>query len=237
MARLDSQLDGLRGRELPTKPLPNIQSVNSLVCAEANCQGAMLGGMTLEGTAMVTRKTSTSKKHKKCTHCNGTRHTLNTCFLLHGYPDWHPKSKKVSHISSNTKDENTSLKVNLSTTFGFAAKSSTSLIRNSDWIIDTGANDHMTCDRHKFDQLSSKCPINIVTNDNGVSYPKTTCGFDITGFCYWHMFYMLGFIRGRRSKRHHFSQRHLKTNICNTDRVTLLVLDEPYPSTYLLLSY
>ena len=71
---------------------------------------------------------------------------MNTCFLLHGYPDWHPKSKKVSHISSNTKDEDTSLKVNLFTTFGFSAKSSTSLIKNSDWIIDTGATDHMTCD-------------------------------------------------------------------------------------------
>ena len=38
LAGLDSQLDGVRGRILATKPLPNIQSVDALVCAEANRQ-------------------------------------------------------------------------------------------------------------------------------------------------------------------------------------------------------
>ena len=34
----------------------------------------------------------------------------------------------------------------------------------------------MTYDRYKFDQLCSKCPINIVTNANGVSSPIIVIG-------------------------------------------------------------
>jgi hypothetical protein len=34
------------------------------------------------------------KKHLKCTHCGGTRHTKETCFEIHGYPDWWREGKK-----------------------------------------------------------------------------------------------------------------------------------------------
>ena len=54
---------------------------------------------------------------------------------------------------------------------GFQSQVKSSLTRNSDWIIDTGVTDHMTYNRFKFDQLSSKCPINILTNAYGVSSP------------------------------------------------------------------
>ncbi|GMP41308.1 hypothetical protein CsSME_00011461 [Camellia sinensis var. sinensis] len=36
LAGLDPQLDGVRGRILATKPLPNIHTVYATVCAEAN---------------------------------------------------------------------------------------------------------------------------------------------------------------------------------------------------------
>ncbi|XP_048230024.1 uncharacterized protein LOC125370098 isoform X2 [Ricinus communis] len=123
LAGLDSQLDGVRGRVLATRPLPNIQSVYAVVCAEANQQLAMIGGTLGEGAAMITRRTSSSKKDRKCTHCNGTGHTIETCFRLHGYPDWHPKSKKAPQASSNNQKENTNPKVNLATSYEFAAQS------------------------------------------------------------------------------------------------------------------
>ena len=77
--------------------------------------------------------------------------------------------KKVPLVSSNTKVEDTSPNVNLATTF-------TSLTRNNDWIIDSGATDRMTYDIYKFDQLSSKCLINTITNANGLSSPVVGIG-------------------------------------------------------------
>ena len=59
---------------------------------------------------------------------------------------------------------------------GFHHNSGTSFTRNSDWIIDKGATDHITYDRYKFDQLSSKCSINTVTNANRVSSPIVGIG-------------------------------------------------------------
>ena len=46
---------------------------------------------------------------------------------------------------------------------GFHHNSSTSLTRNNDWIINTGATNYMTYNKYKFDQLSFKCPINTGT--------------------------------------------------------------------------
>lgn len=174
LAGLNPQLDGVRGRVLATKPLPNIQAIYAMVCAEANRQEAMLGGTIGEGAVMASRKMPTSKKDRKCTHCNGTGHTVETCFQLHGYPDWHPKGKKTSYVSSNAKELDS--KGNLATTPGFTAKSGMSFTSNSDWIIDSGATDHMTCDRYRFSHLSPKCSKTTITNANGVSSPVIGVG-------------------------------------------------------------
>ncbi|KAF7116457.1 hypothetical protein RHSIM_RhsimUnG0026700 [Rhododendron simsii] len=122
----------------------------------------------------ASRKMPASKKDRKCTHCNGTGHTVETCFQLHGYPDWHPKGKKVSYVSSNAKELDS--KGNLATTLGFTAKSGMSFTSNSDWIIDSGATDHMTCDRYRFSHLSPKCSKTTITNANGVSSPVIGVG-------------------------------------------------------------
>ena len=47
---------------------------------------------------------------------------------------------------------------------------------NSDWIIDSGATDHMTCDRYRFSHLSSKSSKITITNANGVSSPVIGIG-------------------------------------------------------------
>lgn len=132
LAGLDSQLDGVRGRILATKPLPNIQSVYALVCAEANRQGAMLGGVIGEGAAMATKRTIFSKKDRKCTECFGTNHTKDTCFRIHGYPEWHPKGKKTHQDSSSNQDKNANPKVNIATGSEFAAQSGSSH-QGEDW--------------------------------------------------------------------------------------------------------
>ncbi|XP_058196889.1 uncharacterized protein LOC131312891 [Rhododendron vialii] len=121
LAGLDPQLDGVQDLVLATKPLPNIQAIYAMVCAEANRQEAMLGGKIGEGVVMASWKMPSSKKDRKCTHCNGIGHTVDTCFQLHGYPDWHPKGKTASYVSSNAKELDP--KGNLAITPGFTAKS------------------------------------------------------------------------------------------------------------------
>ena len=41
--------------------------------------------------------------------------------------------------------------------------------KGSDWIIDTGAINHMTCDRNMFTQISSNSYVSVIVNANGVS--------------------------------------------------------------------
>jgi len=70
---------------------------------------------------------------------------METCFKLHGYPDWHPKGK----TTPNTKVEATPKSHN-STTARFVTKSSISnsaldlsvVTKGSDWINNSGATDH-----------------------------------------------------------------------------------------------
>ena len=47
----------------------------------------------------------------------------------------------------------------------------TTLTRNSDWITDSGATDHMTCDRYRFSHISFTCSKTTITNANGVLSP------------------------------------------------------------------
>ncbi|KAG5563120.1 hypothetical protein RHGRI_005764 [Rhododendron griersonianum] len=95
LAGLDSHLDGVRGRILATAPLPNLQAAYAIVCAEANRQDAMLNITPSDGGVVMSIRKSISHDSKKgirkCIHCNGDNHFIETCFKLHGYPEWHPK--------------------------------------------------------------------------------------------------------------------------------------------------
>ena len=117
LAGLDSHLDAVHGRILATTPLPNVQLVYATIYAEANRQEAMLDSESTMGTAFAVKKYS-KKGICKCTHCNRDNHVVETCFKLHGYPDWHPKGK----TTPNTKVDATS-KSHISIAAGFLTKS------------------------------------------------------------------------------------------------------------------
>ncbi|KAJ8644703.1 hypothetical protein MRB53_006451 [Persea americana] len=175
LAGLDSQLDGVRGCVLATVPLPNAQIAFAMVCAEANRQNAMMGGTSTDGTAMAARRSSTwqdtKKGIRKCTHCNGDNHVVDTCFKLHGYPDWHPKGKRNSSLQPTSA---TGLVAQTGMTN--TALSSSICTSTSDWIIDTSANDHMTCDSSRFSHLFPPHSTIAITNANGVSSSVTGVG-------------------------------------------------------------
>nr|CAD1840715.1 unnamed protein product [Ananas comosus var. bracteatus] len=177
LAGLDSHLDGVRGRILATIPLPDIQTVYANVCAETNRQEAMLHRASNEGAAMIAKKSS-KKGIRKCTYCNGDNHLVETCFKLHGYPEWHPKGKSGSKIESSKNNLAPTTAAGLMAKSGISnsAYSSSVLTRTSDWIIDTGATDHMTCDRSKFTNLSSNNSKPVIANANGISSPVTGVG-------------------------------------------------------------
>ena len=86
----------------------------------------MLGITSNERVVMAIQKSSAcpdpKKGVRKCTHCNGDNHVIDTCFKLHGYPDWHPKGKTVSHRPHNPTTKGSVPKSHLVTTFGFVAK-------------------------------------------------------------------------------------------------------------------
>ncbi|KAG5543252.1 hypothetical protein RHGRI_016105 [Rhododendron griersonianum] len=107
LAGLDSHLDGVRGQILATAPLPNLQTAYAIVCAEANRQDAMLNITPSDGGVVMSVRKSVSRDSKKgvrkCTHCNGDNHFIETCFKLHGYPEWHPKGKTSSPVALNPK--------------------------------------------------------------------------------------------------------------------------------------
>jgi len=43
--------------------------------------------------------------------------------------------------------------------------------RGSNWIIDSGVTDHMTCDPHNFTKFSPNCFKTVIINTNGISSP------------------------------------------------------------------
>lgn len=52
------------------------------------------------GKPSTLMKSKTQKDEGGCTHCGNMKHTRNTCFKLHGYPDWwHELKAKKKHES------------------------------------------------------------------------------------------------------------------------------------------
>ena len=71
-----------------------------------------------------------------------------------------------------------------STIAGFVTKSGISnsalnlsiVTRGGDWIINSGATDHMTYDPHKFINFSPNCSKTVIINANGISSPSEGVG-------------------------------------------------------------
>ncbi|CAN6702692.1 unnamed protein product [Malus baccata var. baccata] len=104
---LDPHLDHVRSQVLTQTTLPSVRAAYALVNAEASRQTIMLVGPQVEGSAMVaapsrfSRGVSNSRlggskttDTRKCTYCDKDKHTRDTCFKLHGYPDWWVQKKE-----------------------------------------------------------------------------------------------------------------------------------------------
>ncbi|KAL5762294.1 hypothetical protein ACOSP7_018558 [Xanthoceras sorbifolium] len=103
--------------------------------------------------------TQTQSDGGKCTHCGNTRHTRETCFKLHGYPDWWNEFQTRKKREGAASNEGTVL-------LSFNHRD------DGVWIIDSRATDHITFDPNDFSQITPPRQ-NRITNANGVTYPVT----------------------------------------------------------------
>ena len=105
--RLDDRLDHVWSDVLRLKPFPSIEQAYAHIRREDFRQSVMVSRaevvasgaiMAIKGvksghsqTLLKSGSSSQSEGHldgSKCTHCGITKHTRETCFKLHGYPDW-----------------------------------------------------------------------------------------------------------------------------------------------------
>ncbi|CAL2227071.1 unnamed protein product [Prunus armeniaca] len=120
---------------------------------------------TSSAAQIMTCRLTTPTHGPDCEYCGDPRHTRETCFKLHGYPDWW----------ATLKDRGQRNTTNNGTGYGFHTSAK---IDSRSWIIDSGATDHMTFDPDDF--LNTTQPRRTcIANANGVTYPVTGAGTDI----------------------------------------------------------
>ncbi|CAL8152273.1 unnamed protein product [Prunus armeniaca] len=105
----------------------------------------------------MTSRLTTPTHGPDCEYCGDPRHTRETCFKLHGYPDWWATLKDRGQRNTTSNG----------TGYGFHTSAK---IDSRSWIIDSGATDHMTFDPDDF--LNTTQPQRTcIANANGVTYP------------------------------------------------------------------
>ena len=125
------------------------------------------GALSLSsGKSNSSSKTKPPSDGMKCTHCGNSKHTRDTCFKLHGYPDWWNdlQARKKRENSANddhtgraavvTCDPSLSLipQVESSHDPGTSSKAFHISTHNDDddWILDYRATNHMIFDLKDF---------------------------------------------------------------------------------------
>lgn len=125
---LDDRLDNIRSDILQLKPFPTIEQAYAHVRREDTRQTVMTSGaenitsgavMATKGSkfgqlpTLVAGKNNSFSKSKgssdggRCTHCGNVRHTRDTCFKLHGYPEWWHELQAKKKKDNTTLEEGT----------------------------------------------------------------------------------------------------------------------------------
>ena len=121
-----------------------------------------------------------------CSHCGNMKHTRETCFKLHGYPEWWNDLKtRKQRLSTGNRGQASLADTKAQLSFAPLVENreaATTLPKdpgntdsNTDWIVDSGATDHMTYSSDDFVDTTEPRRTGI-TNANGVVYPVTGAG-------------------------------------------------------------
>ncbi|XP_014506211.1 uncharacterized protein LOC106765963 [Vigna radiata var. radiata] len=211
---LDDRLDKVRSDILQLKPFPTIEQAYAYVRREDTRQTVMTSRaeymtsgavMATKGSKAGQQPTLVVGKHNsilkskgpfdggKCIHCGNARHTRDTCFKLHGYPEWwhELQAKKKKETTSPEEGTGKAAVVTAESRLSLVPMTSSSVSMEpgnysqvfcssksqdaSAWIIDSGATDHMTFDPTDFSH-STPPRRTCIANANGVTYPVTSAG-------------------------------------------------------------
>ena len=208
---LDDRLDHIRSDVLQIKPFPTVEQAYAHVRREAIRQAVMTTSSPndLPGAGLASKslkhnlqtqpssgflslhggKSGSNYKSRgnsdgtKCSHCGSAKHTRETCFKLHGYPDWWHELQARKRRDGGGPDDRTgkaavaAAEPHLSL---IPAESSTSNSGNAllgytreadcnSWILDSGATDHMTFDANDFSQHSLPRRTSIANANGDIS--------------------------------------------------------------------
>lgn len=191
---LMTALDNIRSDVLQMKPFPTVEQAYAHVRREALRQAVMtdnsneLSGAVLasKGLKLHSSKILSQSKHKepsngKCSHCGGNKHTSETCFKLHGYPDWwtdfQARKRRDTTDSNPGKAAVATVEPHLSLipkSSSHTTKGNVLICSNHDddsnaWILDSGATDHMTFDAADFSERSIPRRSSIANANGGLS--------------------------------------------------------------------
>ncbi|KAG6768521.1 hypothetical protein POTOM_027442 [Populus tomentosa] len=218
---LDDRLDKIRSDVLQLQLFPSVEQAYAYVRREDIRQSVMLetnGGPIASVMATKSGKQNQMLRMTKrapgyaatggsknlsgglgCSHCGNAKHTRETCFKLHGYPEWWNefKAKKsqeanggvgraaIAHAEPTlslipcveTKAETASngSDQGKGCCYTISALVVSTKQKDDDWIVDSGATDHMTYNPDDLDEYITPRRNNI-SNANGVLYPVTGAG-------------------------------------------------------------
>lgn len=195
---LDDRLDQIRSDVLRMKPFPTVEEAYAYVRREDSRQSVMMtGGDHSIGSVMASKgrknepilvpRAEMPTEEVNCAHCNKKGHTQDTCFKLHGYPTWWKERKgrnwqadRLNVAGQNGKVAVAVADINIAQVHSTSSTNqhqgmNSSHRRDSNWIVDSGATDHMTYDPTDFSSVTQPRRSKI-SNANGVQYPVTGAG-------------------------------------------------------------
>ena len=185
---LNDKYKTVRSQILNTDPLPSLSRVYAQVAQEERQQLIVETRLpSVDAAAFLTNSFSKFNNNRKftsnrdlsklfCDHCKRMKHTKETCFELHSYPEWWDKGKKslkpktannTQHmektegnnivpitgltneqyaqlISMLNLDKSHASTANFVGTANFAGNAIFLPGNEDEWILDSGASDHMT---------------------------------------------------------------------------------------------
>uniref|UniRef100_A0A2N9HZW3 Integrase catalytic domain-containing protein n=1 Tax=Fagus sylvatica TaxID=28930 RepID=A0A2N9HZW3_FAGSY len=126
-----------------------------------------------------------ARPERMCTHCGGTGHTKSRCYELIGYPEWWDSTKaprkrnsKTNHHASvavvepsHASTSNPEKASSFIATSGNVGKALHTSVSHSEWIIDSGATNHMTFDNNHIQSIKSSDQ-HVVSTADGTSLSR-----------------------------------------------------------------
>ena len=146
---------------------------------------AMISNRTRQGPSSSPLKNRHNPATRKsggivCTHCGESNHSKQRCYEIIGYPDWWDFTKKpqknIGAMLTSTEGKQVQPTANV-VHLGILVKASVLSVtsKNSTWIIDIGASNHMIRDSAKLKSLKPHSQ-SVISTTNGSTSPITRVG-------------------------------------------------------------